>query len=61
MSRIIDAFTQFFDDDGDPLIDGWLAFKKSGTNNTDKDTFALLKNQAQTTQTRTRLPIITKQ
>jgi hypothetical protein len=40
MSRIIDAFTQFFDDDGDPLIDGWLAFKKSGTNNTDKDTFA---------------------
>lgn len=40
MARIIDAFTQFFDDNGDPLIDGWLKFYETGTNNTDKDTFA---------------------
>lgn len=39
MARIIDAFTQFFDDNGDPLVDGWLRFTESGTNNTDKDTF----------------------
>ena len=40
MPRVIDAFTQFFDDNGDPLVNGFLAFKESGTNNTDKDTFA---------------------
>jgi hypothetical protein len=40
MARIIDAFTQFFDDNGDPLADGKLKFVESGTNNTDKDTFA---------------------
>ncbi len=40
MARIIDAFQQFFDDNGDPLVDGWLKFNESGTNNTDKDTFA---------------------
>ena len=40
MARIIDAFTQFFDDNGEPLADGFLKFLESGTNNTDKDTFA---------------------
>jgi hypothetical protein len=40
MARIIAAFTQFFDDNGDPLVDGWLKFNESGTNNTDKNTFA---------------------
>ena len=40
MARIIDAFTQFFDDNGEPLADGFLQFLESGTNNTDKDTFA---------------------
>lgn len=40
MPRIIDAFTQFFDDNGDPLVEGFLKFVESGTNNTDKDTFA---------------------
>jgi len=40
MARIIPAFTQFLDDNGDPLINGWLKLNESGTNNTDKDTFA---------------------
>jgi len=40
MPRIIDAFAQFFDDAGDPLENGWLRFTESGTNNTDKDTYA---------------------
>lgn len=40
MARIIDAFTQFFDGSGTPLVDGWLKFNETGTNNTDKDTFA---------------------
>lgn len=40
MARIIDAFEQYFDDNGDPLGDGFLQFLESGTNNTDKDTFA---------------------
>lgn len=40
MPRIIQAFDQFFDDNGDPLIDGWLKFNESGTNNTDKNTYA---------------------
>ena len=39
MARIISAFTQFFDDAGNPLVDGQLKFVESGTNNTDKDTF----------------------
>ena len=39
MARIIDAFSQFFDDNGDPLADGYLKFNESGTNNTDKDIF----------------------
>lgn len=40
MSRIIEAFEQFFDGEGNPLIDGFLKFTVSGTNATDKDTFA---------------------
>ena len=39
MARIIDAFTQFFDGAGDPLVDGFLQFIESGTNNTPKNTF----------------------
>lgn len=39
MGRIIPAFAQFFDGEGDPLVDGWLRFLVSGSNNTDKDTF----------------------
>ncbi len=37
MARIISAFTQFLDDQGQPLADGYLKFNESGTNNTDKD------------------------
>ena len=40
IARIIPAFTQFFDDNGDPLVNGFLQFLESGTNNTDKNTFA---------------------
>lgn len=40
MPRVIDAFEQFLDGNGDPLVNGWLRFLVSGTNNTDKDTFA---------------------
>jgi hypothetical protein len=40
MPRVIDAFAQFLDGSGDPLIDGWLHFTEAGTNNTDKDTFS---------------------
>lgn len=40
MARLIEAFSQFFDDNGDPLVNGLLKFVESGTNNTDKDTFA---------------------
>ena len=40
MARIIPAFMQFLDGNGDPLVDGWLRFTESGTNNTDKDTFS---------------------
>ena len=40
MARIIDAFTQFSDDNGDPLVNGFLKFVESGTNNTDKNTYA---------------------
>lgn len=39
MGRIIPAFAQFFDGEGDPLADGWLRFLVSGSNNTDKDTY----------------------
>ncbi len=39
MPRIIDAFAQYFDGEGDPLIEGYLKFTVSGTNATDKDTF----------------------
>jgi hypothetical protein len=45
MARIIDAFTQFLDDSGDPLVDGWLKFNETGTNNTDKGTFADINEQ----------------
>ncbi len=40
MSRIIDAFTQYLDDAGDPLANGFIRFLESGTNNTDKNTYA---------------------
>ena len=40
MGRIIAAFAQFFDGDGDPLADGWLKFLESGSNNTLKNTFS---------------------
>lgn len=39
MSRIIDAFTQFLDDSGNPLISGKLRFFEVGTT-TNKNTFA---------------------
>jgi hypothetical protein len=39
MARIIDAFSQFFDGAGDPLVNGKLKFVGSGTNNTDKTTY----------------------
>jgi hypothetical protein len=40
MARILEAFKQFFDGNGDPLASGSLKFTVSGTNATDKDTFA---------------------
>ena len=40
MPRVIEPFKQFFDGDGDPLRYGWLYFLVSGTNNTEKDTYA---------------------
>lgn len=40
MPRIIEPFKQFFDNDGSPLVNGWLKFLVSGTNNTDKATYA---------------------
>lgn len=39
MGRIIAAFSQFFDGNGDPVARGWLRFLESGSNNTDKTTF----------------------
>lgn len=39
MSRIIDPLEQFFDDAGDPLVNGLLYFYETGTN-TPLDTFA---------------------
>ena len=38
-SRVIEAFSQYFDDAGDPLMNGWMEFLYSGTNNTKKDTY----------------------
>ena len=40
MSRVIAAFTQFFDGNGDPLANGWLRFLQSNTNNTLKTTWS---------------------
>ncbi len=40
MPRIIEAFKQFLDNNGDPLIDGTIRFLESNSNNTDKDTYA---------------------
>jgi len=40
MGRVIEAFAQFLDGAGDPLAYGWLSFLESGTNNTNKNTFA---------------------
>lgn len=40
MPRVISAFKQFLDGEGNPLISGWLKFTVSGTNNTDKNTYA---------------------
>lgn len=39
MGRVIEAFAQFFDGEGYPLVNGWLRFLVSSSNNTDKDTF----------------------
>lgn len=39
MGRLIPAFAQWLDGNGDPLAYGWLRFLVSGTNNTDKDTY----------------------
>ena len=40
MGRVIAAFTQFFDDAGDPLVNGWLEFLESNTTSTKKNTYA---------------------
>jgi len=40
MPRVITPFEQFFDGEGNPLTEGYLQFTVSGTNATDKDTFA---------------------
>ena len=40
MGRVIPAFAQYFDEEGKPLANGWLRFLVSGSNNTNKDTFA---------------------
>jgi hypothetical protein len=37
MGRVIAAFTQFFDDAGDPLVNGWLEFLESNTTSTKKN------------------------
>lgn len=39
MGRVLPAFYQFFLDDGTPVINGWLKFLESGTNNTLKNTY----------------------
>lgn len=40
MARFGSLGTQYFDDDGKPLINGFITFTESGDPNTDKDTFA---------------------
>lgn len=40
MSRVIAEFAQFFDDEGDPLVNGWLRFLETNTNNTNKNTYS---------------------
>ena len=40
MARLIDAFEQFFDGAGDPLVNGQIDFFESGSNTTRKKTFA---------------------
>ena len=40
MPRVIGAFAQFLDGEGYPLTEGLLQFTVSGTNATDKDTYA---------------------
>ena len=40
MPRVIPALSQYLDGEGDPLSEGFLKFNVSGTNATDKDTFA---------------------
>ena len=40
MARIVNAFEQFFDTAGDPLVDGKLYFYVSGSTSTEKETFA---------------------
>jgi len=40
MGRVIAAFEQFFDGDGDPLRNGWLKFLESNSNNTLKTTYS---------------------
>lgn len=40
MSRVIAAFSQFFDGEGEPLANGFLRFLERDTNNTNKNTYA---------------------
>lgn len=40
MGRVIEAFAQFLDGEGEPLVKGWLKFLESGSNNTLKNTYA---------------------
>jgi len=39
MGRVINAFAQFFDGSGAPLVNGWLLFLESSSNNTKKNTY----------------------
>lgn len=39
MGRVLPAFYQFFDDEGDVLSQGWLKFLEPSTNNTPKNTY----------------------
>ena len=40
MSRIINAFQQYLDGAGNPLINGWLSFYQSGSNSIEKSTYS---------------------
>jgi hypothetical protein len=40
MGRLIEAFAQFLDDAGDPLINGWLKFLEPSSADTYKDTYS---------------------